>query len=77
MRGYLWPALRKVYFSYQLPIPVPFVKTLPLSILLGPGTLAAMACCVIAAALLYRNIQSVTRFGRAALDGGDGHACWP
>ena len=60
--GYLWPALRKVYFSYQLPIPVPFVHTLPLSILLGPGTLVAMLCCVIAAALLYRNIQSVTRF---------------
>ena len=60
--GYLWPALRKVYFSYQLPIPVPFVKTLPLSILLGPGTLVAMVCCAIAAALLYRNIQSVTRF---------------
>src|ERR1700735_3521340 len=60
--GYLWPALRRVYFSYQLPIPVPFVKTLPLSILLGPGTLAAMVCCVIAATLLYRNIESVTRF---------------
>jgi APA family basic amino acid/polyamine antiporter len=60
--GFLWPALRKVYFSYQLPIPVPFVHTLPLAILLGPGTLAAMLCCVIAAALLYRNIRSVTRF---------------
>jgi APA family basic amino acid/polyamine antiporter len=60
--GYLWPALRKVYFSYQLPIPVPFVRTLPLTILLGPGTLVAMLCCVIAAALLYRNIESVTRF---------------
>ncbi len=60
--GYLWPALRKVYFAYQLPIPVPFVKTLPLTILLGPGTLVAMLCCVIAAALLYRNIESVTKF---------------
>jgi basic amino acid/polyamine antiporter, APA family len=60
--GYLWPSLRKVYFSYQLPIPVPFAHTLPLAILLGPGTLAAMLCCVVAAALLYRNIQSVTRF---------------
>jgi amino acid transporter len=60
--GFLWPSLRKVYFSYRLPIPVPFVHTLPLSILLGPGTLVAMMCCVIAAALLYRNIQSVTRF---------------
>jgi amino acid transporter len=60
--GYLWPALRKVYFSYQLPIPVPFVHTLPLAIRLGPGTLAAMLCCVIAATLLYRNIESVTRF---------------
>src|SRR5271163_3772279 len=59
--GYLWPALRKVYFSYQLPIPIPLVHTLPLAIRLGPGTLAAMLCCVIAAALLYRNIQSVTR----------------
>ena len=60
--GFLWPSLRKVYFSYQLPIPVPFVHTLPLSILLGPGTLVAMPCCVVAAAFLYRNIQSVTRF---------------
>jgi amino acid transporter len=51
-----------VYFSYQLPIPVPFVKTLPLTIQLGPGTLLAMASCAIAAGLLYRNIQSVTRF---------------
>jgi basic amino acid/polyamine antiporter, APA family len=59
--GYLWPGLRKTYWSYQLPIPVPFVKTLPLSILLSPGTLVAMSCCVIAAFLLYRNIQSVTR----------------
>ena len=60
--GYLWPPLRKVYFSAKVPIPVPFVHTLPLSILLGPGTLVAMLCCVVAAALLYRNIQSVTRF---------------
>ena len=30
--GYLWPGLRKTYFSYQLPIPLPLVKTLPLSI---------------------------------------------
>jgi len=60
--GYLWPSLRKVYFAYQLPIPVPFARTLPLAILFGPGTLVAMLCCIVAAALLYRNIQSVTRF---------------
>jgi amino acid transporter len=60
--GYLWPSLRKVYFAYQLPIPIPFVRTLPLAILLGPGTLMAMLCCAVAAALLYRNIQSVVRF---------------
>jgi amino acid transporter len=60
--GYLWPSLRKVYFSYQLPIPIPFVHALPLAIRLGPGTLVAMSCCVVAAALLYRNIESVTRF---------------
>ena len=35
---------------------------MPLAILLGPGTLVAMLCCVVAAALLYRNIESVTRF---------------
>src|SRR5271168_945394 len=54
--GFLWPGLRKVYFSTQLPIPVPFVHALPLSIRLGPGTLVAMSCCVIATGLLYRNI---------------------
>jgi amino acid transporter len=60
--GFLWPALRKVYFSYQLPIPVPFVHTLPLTIILGPATFVAMLCCLLAAILLYRNIQSITRF---------------
>src|ERR1700723_4072500 len=44
--GYLWPRLRTTWFSYQLPIPLPLVKTLPLSIRLGPATLVAMSCCV-------------------------------
>jgi amino acid transporter len=60
--GFVWPGLRRVWFSTQLPIPVPFVHTLPLSIRVGPGTLVAMGCCAIAASLLYRNIESVTRF---------------
>ncbi len=60
--GYLWPALRKVYWSYELPVPVPFMKTLPLAIRLGPGTLVAILCCVIATGLLYRNIRTVTRW---------------
>jgi APA family basic amino acid/polyamine antiporter len=41
---------------------VPFVHTLPLSILLGPGTLVAILSCAVATMFLYRNIQSVTRF---------------
>jgi amino acid transporter len=60
--GFVWPGLRKVYFSYQLPIPVPFVHALPLAIVIGPATVTAMACCLLATFLLYRNIQSVTRF---------------
>ena len=60
--GFVWPGLRRVWFSTQLPIPVPFVHTLPLTIRLGPAQLVAMGCCAIAAALLYRNIESVTRF---------------
>ena len=48
--------------AYQLPIPIPFVHTLPLAIRLGPGTVVAMLCCMVAAAMLYRNIESVTRF---------------
>jgi amino acid transporter len=59
--GYLFPALRKVYFAYQLPIPVPLAGTFHLAILLGPATLVAMSCCLIAALLLYRNIKSVER----------------
>jgi amino acid transporter len=60
--GYLWPPLRQVYFSSSLPIPIPFVHSLPLAIRFGPGTLVAMSCCALAAGLLYRNIESVTRF---------------
>ncbi len=60
--GYLWPSLRQVYFSSSLPIPVPFVHSVPLAIRIGPGTLVAMSCCALAAGLLYRNIESVTRF---------------
>src|SRR3984885_3396688 len=60
--GYLWPSLRKVYFAYQLPIPVPFAHTLPLAILLVPGKVLAMAVVMLDAGLLYPHVQSVTRF---------------
>ena len=60
--GYLVPSLRRVYFSWSLPIPVPFLHTVPLAIRIGPATGVAMLCCAIAAALLYRNIESVTRW---------------
>ena len=59
--GYVFPSLRRVYFTYQLPIPVPLAGVFHLAILFGPATLLAMACCGLAAALLYRNIQSVAR----------------
>src|SRR5450631_3072757 len=60
--GYLWPGLRRVYFQWELPIPVPFVHSLPLSVRIGPSALLAMGCCALAAALLYRNIHTVTRW---------------
>ena len=59
--GYLFPGLRKVYWATELPIPVPFVDSLPLTVKVTPGTFVAMGCCLLATALLYRNIQSVTR----------------
>src|ERR1700677_2915637 len=31
--GYLFPALRRVYFDYELPIPIPFAGTFRLAIL--------------------------------------------
>ena len=60
--GYLFPWLRRVYFSWSLPIPVPFLHAVPLAIRIGPATGVAMLACAIAAGLLYRNIESVTRF---------------
>jgi amino acid transporter len=59
--GYLYPPLRRVYFSYQLPIPVPLAGTFHLAIRLGPATLLAMGSCLFATFLLYRNIKSVAR----------------
>ena len=59
--GYLFPGLRTVWFSYQLPIPVPLAGAFHLAIVIGPATLVAMGSCVVATALLYRNIQSVAR----------------
>lgn len=59
--GYLFPVLRETWFSYRLPIPVPFARAFSLTILIGPGTLVAMAACAAAAALLFRNIRSVAR----------------
>jgi amino acid transporter len=59
--GYLFPALRRVYFAYQLPIPIPFAGTFRLAILWGPATILAMTSCCLIALLLYRNIQSVAR----------------
>ena len=59
--GYLFPGLRTAWFATQIPVPVPFVHSLPLAVRIGPGTLVAMGSCVVAASLLYRNIESVTR----------------
>jgi APA family basic amino acid/polyamine antiporter len=59
--GYLFPSLRRIYFAYQMPIPVPFAGIFHLSVLFGPATLLAMAACGTATILLYRNIQSVAR----------------
>ena len=59
--GYLFPALRRIYFAYQLPIPIPFGHSFHVAVLLGPATLLAMGSCSLVALLLYRNIQSVAR----------------
>ncbi len=59
--GYLFPALRAVYFRYDLPIPSPFGGAFHFAILLGPSTVAAMLCCATAAGLLFRNIESAGR----------------
>jgi amino acid transporter len=59
--GYLFPPLRRVYFDYELPIPVPLAGTFHLAIRFGPAALLAMGCCLFATVLLYRNIRSVAR----------------
>ena len=59
--GYLFPVLRRTYFSYELPIPAGLMGAFHLAILFGPGTLLAMLCCLTAVVLLYRNIQAVGR----------------
>ncbi len=59
--GFLFPGLRTVWFSTQLPVPVPFVHAVPLAVRVGPAAVLAMVCCGVATVLLYRNIESVTR----------------
>ena len=62
--GYLFPVLRETWFRYDLPIPAGPVGAFHLAIVFGPGTVAAMLCCLTAVALLYRNIQAVGRLSR-------------
>lgn len=60
--GYLFPSLRRTWYALHLAIPFSSTGSFRFSVLFGPGTLAAMACCLLATALLYRNIQTVARF---------------
>jgi amino acid transporter len=59
--GFLFPVLRQAYFNYQLPLPVPVAGTFHLAILIGPGTVLAIFCCLTAVVLLYRNIYAIGR----------------
>jgi amino acid transporter len=59
--GFLFPGLRRIFFRYQLPVPVPIAGTFHLAIQFGPATILAMLVCLTALTLLYRNIQSIGR----------------
>ncbi len=69
--GYLFPPLRRVYFDYELPIPVPLAWQLSiLAIRFGPATLFGDGVLFIRQpALLYRNIFAVSRPGSRTFSG--------
>src|SRR6201999_1641757 len=59
--GYLWPNLRMVLAMRHISLAVPLLGKLEANIIVTPGTAVAMASCLVAVLLLYRNISSVGR----------------
>lgn len=59
--GFLFPSLRHISYALHISIPFPLAGSFNFSLLLGPGTLVAMGCCLVAAILLYRNIHTIAR----------------
>lgn len=60
--GFLFPALRVTWFHVQLSLPMFPAGSFHIALFLGPATLLAMACCMTAVLLLYRNIRAIGRF---------------
>ncbi|MBI3950497.1 MAG: amino acid permease [Acidobacteria bacterium] len=59
--SYLWPALGRTYAERDLHLVVPVLGSLDASLLVTAGTVVAMATCLLAVFLLYRQITIIGR----------------
>lgn len=62
--GYLLPSLGKTLLQQDFHFAIPFLGTMEASALLTTGTFVAMAACLAAVFLLYRNITVIARISR-------------
>lgn len=61
---YIFPQLNTTYFNYDINLPVPLLGSLEASLLANNGTFVAIGTVILAVALLYRKVSSISRFSQ-------------
>jgi basic amino acid/polyamine antiporter, APA family len=62
--SYIFPALNKTYFDYNLSIPLPFIGPFEAELTAANSTFLAIAVVVMAVILLYRRIAVINKFSQ-------------
>jgi basic amino acid/polyamine antiporter, APA family len=74
--AYVWPGLERPWFERNLALQVPLLGPLQAMVVARPATAVAIAACVVAVLLLYRNIGSVARLSTLLWVGVLGTVGW-
>lgn len=61
---YIFPQLNTTYFNFDINLPLPVLGSLEASLLANNGTFVAIGTVILAVALLYRKVTSISRFSQ-------------
>lgn len=62
--SFLWPSLAKTWTVWEYALPLPLIGTVHTIVSVGPETLVAIFCCLLAVVLLYRRIGIIAHISK-------------